>query len=97
MGGMGGMPGMGGMGMGSGGASEDETQARYGLDNNSFRNFMQKTIFGLQNRCKEQRIRLPKIDDFGPSATRYANRNRFAEFKALNHSTRKPLRKPFSH
>jgi len=55
--------GMGGMGMGSGGASEDETQARYGLDNNSFRNFMQKTIFGLQNRCKEQRIRLPKIDD----------------------------------
>jgi len=55
--------GMGGMGMGSGGASEDDTQARYGLDNNSFRNYMQKTIFGLQNRCKEQRIRLPKIDD----------------------------------
>ena len=55
--------GMGGMGMGSGGASEDVTQARYGLDDNTFRNYMQKTIFGLQNRCKEQRIRLPKIDD----------------------------------
>ena len=49
--------------MGSGGASEDDTQARYGLDNNSFRNYMQKTIFGLQSRCKAQRIRLPKIDD----------------------------------
>ena len=60
------MQGMGmglGMGMGSGGASEDVTQARYGLDNNTFRNYMQKTIFGLQNRCKAQRIRLPKIDD----------------------------------
>jgi hypothetical protein len=51
------------MGMGSGGVGQDDTQARYGLDNNTFRNYMQKTIFGLQSRCKEQRIRLPKIDD----------------------------------
>ena len=62
-----GMPGMGmGMGMGmmgSGGASTDDSEARYGLDNNTFRNFMQSTIFGLQNQCKAQRIRLPKIDD----------------------------------
>jgi len=56
--------GMGmGMGMGSGGVGGDASQARYGLDNNTFRNYMQKTIFGLQNRCKAQRIRLPKIDD----------------------------------
>jgi len=66
-----GMPGMGMMGMGmmgmgmmgSGGASTDDSEARYGLDNNTFRNFMQSTIFGLQNQCKAQRIRLPKIDD----------------------------------
>jgi len=51
------------LGMGSGGVGDDDTQARYGLDNNTFRNYMQKTIFGLQSRCKEQRIRLPKVDD----------------------------------
>ena len=51
------------MGMGSGGVGGDSSQARYGLDNNTFRNYMQKTIFGLQNSCKSQRIRLPKIDD----------------------------------
>ena len=56
-----GMPGMGMMG-GSGGVGDD-SEARYGLDNNTFRNYMQKTVFGLQSRCKEQRIRLPKIDD----------------------------------
>jgi len=51
------------LGMGSGGVGQDDTQARYGLDDNTFRNYMQKTIFGLQNRCKAQRIRLPRIDD----------------------------------
>jgi len=56
-----GMPGMGMMG-GSGGVGDD-SEARYGLDNNTFRNYMQKTVFGLQSRCKAQRIRLPKIDD----------------------------------
>ena len=56
------MPPMQGMGMGSGGVGDD-TKARYGLDNNTFRNYMQKTVFGLQSRCKAQRIRLPKIDD----------------------------------
>ena len=59
--GMMGMPGMGMMG--SGGVGKDDSKARYGLDNNTFRNYMQKTIFGLQSRCKAQRIRLPKIDD----------------------------------
>ena len=59
-----GMPGMPGMGMmGSGGVSEDDSEARYGLDNDTFRDFMQSTVFGLQSRCKAQRIRLPKIDD----------------------------------
>ena len=59
--GMIGMPGMGMMG--SGGVSEDDSEARYGLDNDTFRDFMQSTVFGLQSRCKAQRIRLPKIDD----------------------------------
>ena len=59
--GMMGMPGMGMMG--SGGVSEDDSEARYGLDNDTFRDFMQSTVFGLQSRCKAQRIRLPKIDD----------------------------------
>ena len=60
-----GMPNpMGMMGMmGSGGVSEDDSEARYGLDNDTFRDFMQSTVFGLQSRCKAQRIRLPKIDD----------------------------------
>ncbi len=60
-----GMPnqtGMMGM-MGSAGVSEDDSEARYGLDNDTFRDFMQSTVFGLQSRCKAQRIRLPKIDD----------------------------------
>ncbi|HIM77333.1 MAG TPA: hypothetical protein EYM58_05075 [Rhodospirillales bacterium] len=57
-----GMMGMMGM-MGSGGVTTDDSEARYGLDNNTFRNYMQETIFGLQSRCKAQRIRLPKIDD----------------------------------
>jgi hypothetical protein len=62
--GMMGMPGMPGMGMmGSGGVSEDDSEARYGLDNDTFRDFMQSTVFGLQSRCKAQRIRLPQIDD----------------------------------
>ena len=55
-----GMPGMGMMGSGGVG---DDSEARYGLDNNTFRNYMQKTVFELQSRCKAQRIRLPKIDD----------------------------------
>ena len=55
-----GMPGMGMMGCGGVGA---DSEARYGLDNNTFRNYMQKTVFELQSRCKAQRIRLPKIDD----------------------------------
>lgn len=59
--GMMGMPGMGMMG--SGGVSEDDSEARYGLDNDTFRDFMQSTVFGLQSRCKAQRIRLPQIDD----------------------------------
>ena len=59
--GMMGMPGMGMMG--SAGVSEDDSEARYGLDNDTFRDFMQSTVFGLQSRCKAQRIRLPKIDD----------------------------------
>ena len=59
--GMMGMPGMGMMG--SAGVSEDDSEARYGLDNDTFRDFMQSTVFGLQRRCKAQRIRLPKIDD----------------------------------
>ena len=59
--GMGGMPGMGMMG--SGGVTTDDSEARYGLDNDTFRDFMQSTVFGLQSRCKAQRIRLPKIDD----------------------------------
>ena len=54
-------PGMGMMG--SGGVSEDDSEARYGLDNDTFRDFMQSTVFGLQRRCKAQRIRLPQIDD----------------------------------
>jgi len=59
-----GMIGMPGMGMaGSGGVSEDDSEARYGLDNDTFRDFMQSTVFGLQSRCKAQRIRLPQIDD----------------------------------
>jgi hypothetical protein len=59
-----GMMGMPGMGMtGSAGVSEDDSEARYGLDNDTFRDFMQSTVFGLQSRCKAQRIRLPKIDD----------------------------------
>ena len=57
---MGGMPGFGATSMG---ASTDESEARVGLDNNTFRNFMQSMVFGLQSQCKEQRIRLPKIDD----------------------------------
>ena len=64
--GMMGMPGMGmpGMGMmGSGGVSTDDSEARYGLDNDTFRDFMQSTVFGLQSRCKAQRIRLPQIED----------------------------------
>ena len=62
--GMMGMPGMPGMGMmGSGGVSEDDSEARYGLDNDTFRDFMQSTVFGLQSRCKAQRIRLPQIND----------------------------------
>ena len=59
-------PGMRGPGMGmmgSGGVSEDDSEARYGLDNDTFRDFMQSTVFGLQSRCKAQRIRLPQIDD----------------------------------
>jgi len=53
-----------GMGMmGSGGVSEDDSEARYGLDNDTFRDFMQSTVFGLQSRCKAQRIRLPQIED----------------------------------
>ena len=59
--GMGGMPGMGMMG--SGGVTTDDSEARYGLDNDTFRDFMQSTVFGLQSRCKAQRIRLPNIDD----------------------------------
>jgi hypothetical protein len=59
--GMMGMPGMGMMG--SSGVSEDDSEARYGLDNDTFRDFMQSTVFGLQSRCKAQRIRLPRIDD----------------------------------
>ena len=60
-----GMPGMGmpGMGMMGSGGVGDDSEARYGLDNNTFRNYMQKTVFELQSRCKAQRIRLPKIDD----------------------------------
>ncbi len=59
-----GMIGMPGMGMtGSAGVSEDDSEARYGLDNDTFRDFMQSTVFGLQSRCKAQRIRIPKIDD----------------------------------
>ena len=59
-----GMMGIPGMGMtGSAGVSEDDSEARYGLDNDTFRDFMQSTVFGLQSRCKAQRIRLPKIDD----------------------------------
>ena len=58
-----GMMGMPGMGMGSAGVSQDDSEARYGLDNDTFRDFMQSTVFGLQSRCKAQRIRLPKIDD----------------------------------
>lgn len=59
-----GMMGMPSMGMtGSAGVSEDDSEARYGLDNDTFRDFMQSTVFGLQSRCKAQRIRLPKIDD----------------------------------
>jgi hypothetical protein len=58
-----GMMGMPGMGMGSAGVSEDDSEARYGLDNDTFRDFMQSTVFGLQSRCKAQRIRLPQIDD----------------------------------
>ncbi len=58
------MPGMmPGFGANSMGASTDESEARVGLDNNTFRNFMQSMVFGLQSQCKEQRIRLPKIDD----------------------------------
>jgi hypothetical protein len=58
------MPGMmPGFGANSMGASTDESKARVGLDNNTFRNFMQSMVFGLQSQCKEQRIRLPKIDD----------------------------------
>ena len=52
------------MGMtGSAGVSEDDSEARYGLDNDTFRDFMQSTVFGLQSRCKAQRIRLPQIED----------------------------------
>ena len=60
-----GMPGVGmpGMGMMGSGGVGDDSEARYGLDNNTFRNYMQKTVFELQSRCKAQRIRLPKIDD----------------------------------
>jgi len=61
-----GMPNQMGMGMGmmgSGGVSEDDSEARYGLDNDTFRDFMQSTVFGLQSRCKAQRIRLPQIED----------------------------------
>ena len=58
-----GMMGMPGMGMGSAGVSQDDSEARYGLDNDTFRDFMQSTVFGLQRRCKAQRIRLPQIDD----------------------------------
>ena len=57
-----GMPNQMGM-MGSAGVSQDDSEARYGLDNDTFRDFMQSTVFGLQSRCKAQRIRLPKIDD----------------------------------
>jgi hypothetical protein len=60
--GMMGMPNQMGM-MGSAGVSEDDSEARYGLDNDTFRDFMQSTVFGLQSRCKAQRIRLPRIDD----------------------------------
>jgi len=49
--------------MGSGGVTTDDSEARYGLDNDTFRDFMQSTVFGLQSRCKAQRIRLPNIDD----------------------------------
>ena len=61
-----GMPNQMGMGMGmmgSGGVSEDDSEARYGLDNDTYRDFMQSTVFGLQSRCKAQRIRLPQIED----------------------------------
>ena len=60
--GMMGMPNQMGM-MGSAGVSEDDSEARYGLDNDTFRDFMQSTVFGLQSQCKAQRIRLPRIDD----------------------------------
>ena len=60
------MPGMGiGMGMmaGSMGVGGDDTEARVGIDDNTFLKFMHSKVYGLQRQGKEQRIRLPKFEE----------------------------------
>jgi len=54
--------GMGMMG-GSMGVGGDETEARVGIDDNTFLKFMHSKVYGLQRQCKEQRIRLPKFEE----------------------------------
>ncbi len=58
------MPGVGiGMMAGSMGVGGDDTEARVGIDDNTFLKFMHSKVYGLQRQCKEQRIRLPKFEE----------------------------------
>ncbi len=56
------MPGMGMM-AGSMGVGGDNTEARVGIDDNTFLKFMHSKVYGLQRQCKVQRIRLPKFEE----------------------------------
>ena len=52
-----------GMMAGSMGVGGDNTEARVGIDDNTFLKFMHSKVYGLQRQCKVQRIRLPKFEE----------------------------------
>lgn len=52
-----------GMMAGSMGVGGDDTEARVGIDDNTFLKFMHSKVYGLQRQCKVQRIRLPKFEE----------------------------------